>query len=198
MLIVLSPSLIIIGLLVKLTSKGPIIFKQERLGKNGKIYKMWKFRSMCVGAEKMEGGVYCEKGDSRVTKIGNILRKTSLDELPQLVNILKGDMSFIGPRPALTYHPWTFDKYTDEQKKMFNVRPGLTGYAQVNGRKTVEWNKRIELNVYYVEHFSFWMDVKIFFKTFFALFKSGDNYNEGKTLSEEKKDSDIDNSDKGE
>ncbi len=187
LIILLSPILLITAFLVKVTSKGPIIFKQERLGKNGKVYKMWKFRSMCVGAEKMEGGVYCEKGDVRVTKFGNFIRKTSLDELPQLWNILKGDMSFIGFRSPLTYHPWTFDKYTEEQKKMFSVRPGLTGYAQIHGRKSVEWNKRIEYNVYYAEHISLWLDLKIIFKTIFVIFRTKDNVNNGKTVKEETK-----------
>ncbi len=185
-IIALLPLLIIIALLVKITSKGPVFFKQDRIGKNGKVYKMYKFRSMCVGAEQMEGGVYCTKEDKRVTKIGKIIRATSLDELPQLLNIFKGDMSFIGPRPVLTYHPWTFDKYTEEQKKMFNVRPGLTGWAQVNGRKTVEWGKRIELNVYYVEHLSFWFDIKIIFKTIACIFSRKDNLNTEKTNKEEK------------
>ena len=104
-LIILSPILLIVAIMVKLTSKGPILFKQERIGLRGKVFRILKFRSMCVGAEQQEGGVYSGKGDKRVTKIGRILRATSLDELPQLINVLKGDMSFIGPRPPLTYHP---------------------------------------------------------------------------------------------
>src|SRR5690606_6203871 len=120
-----------------------IIFKQERLGENGKTFKIWKFRTMVIDAEKY--GVYEAKHDSRVTRIGKILRKLSIDELPQLVNIIKGDMSIIGPRPALTYHPWTLEEYTNYQKKRMNVRPGVTGYAQIHGRKNVEWNERIKL-----------------------------------------------------
>lgn len=180
-LIILSPLFVILSILIKLTSKGPVFFKQDRIGKDGKVYKMYKFRSMCEGAEQMEGGVYCTKEDKRVTKIGKVIRATSLDELPQLINIIRGDMAIIGPRPVLTYHPWTFDKYTENQKKMFNVRPGLTGWAQVNGRKTVEWNKRIELNIYYVEHISLWLDIKIFFKTIFCIFSSKDNVNTEET-----------------
>ena len=103
---------------------------------------MYKFRTMVVNAEA--GGVYSDNNDPRVTKIGNVLRKTSFDELPQCINILKGDMSLVGFRPPLTYHPWPYDQYSDKQKKMFTLRPGITGWAQVNGRKTVEWNKRIE------------------------------------------------------
>jgi lipopolysaccharide/colanic/teichoic acid biosynthesis glycosyltransferase len=119
--------------------------------------------------------------------VGRILRATSLDELIQVFNILKGDMSFIGPRPPLTYHPWEYDKYTQEQLKMFAVRPGITGWAQVNGRKAVEWNRRIELNVWYVEHLSLWLDIKIFFKTIFKVFTNADNANVGKTVEDDKK-----------
>ena len=146
----------------------------------GKVYKMYKFRSMCVGAEK--GGVYSDNKDSRVTKVGKFIRATSIDELPQLVNVLKGDMALIGFRSPLTYHPWPWSEYTEEQKKMFNVRPGITGWAQVNGRKTVEWNKRIELNGWYAEHVSFWLDVKILFMTVFKVLTNADNENVGETV----------------
>lgn len=181
-LIILSPILLIVAIMVKLTSKGPILFKQERIGLRGKVFRILKFRSMCVGAEQQEGGVYSGKGDKRVTKIGRILRATSLDELPQLINVFKGDMSFIGPRPPLTYHPWKFEEYTEEQKRMFNVRPGITGWAQVHGRKEVEWHKRIELNVWYVDHVSFWLDIKIFFMTIGKVFTNANNENVGATV----------------
>ncbi|MBQ1991874.1 MAG: sugar transferase, partial [Clostridia bacterium] len=134
-LIVTSPIMLIIAILIKLESPGPVIFKQPRIGKDGKVFEFYKFRSMCNNAEKIGSGVYSDKNDSRVTKVGKFIRATSLDEIPQFVNVLKGDMAFIGPRPPLTYHPWTIDKYTEHQKKMFNVRPGLTGWAQVHGRK---------------------------------------------------------------
>ncbi len=137
---------------------------------------------MCVGAEQTGSGVFSGKGDARVTKVGKILRATSLDELPQFFNLLKGDMSLVGPRPPLTYHPWTWDKYTDEQKRMFDVRPGITGWAQVNGRKDVEWNKRIKLNVWYVGHVSLWLDIKILFMTVFKVFSNADNENKGATV----------------
>ena len=174
--------MLIIAIAVKLDSKGPVLFKQERIGKGGKVFKILKFRSMCVGAEQTGSGVYSGKGDTRVTKVGKILRATSLDELPQFINVLVGDMSFIGPRPPLTYHPWTIDKYTDEQFKMFNVRPGITGWAQVNGRKEVEWNRRIELNVWYVENVSLWLDIKILFMTVFKVFTNANNENVGATV----------------
>lgn len=181
-LVAFSPLLLIVAALVRLTSKGPAIFKQTRLGKDGKEFQIYKFRSMCVGAEQQGTGVYSGKNDMRVTKIGKILRATSIDELPQLWNILKGDMSFIGPRPPLTYHPWAFSEYTAEQRKMFAVRPGITGWAQVNGRKDVEWNRRIELNVWYVDHVSLFLDIKIFFLTIFKVFTNADNENTGATV----------------
>lgn len=183
-LVIISPLLLLLMILVKATSKGPAIFKQERIGRNGKVFNIYKFRSMCVGAEHTGSGVYSGKDDIRVTKIGKILRATSLDELPQLVNILKGDMSFVGPRPPLTYHPWKYSEYTNEQLRMFEVRPGITGWAQVNGRKDVEWNHRIELNVWYVDHMSLWLDIKIMFITAFKVFKNADNVNVGATVQE--------------
>lgn len=181
-LIALSPILIIVVVLIKLESKGPVIFKQERLGRNGKIFIIYKFRSMCVGAEKQGSGVYSGKNDTRVTKVGKIIRATSIDEFPQFINILKGDMSFIGPRPALTYHPWGYDEYTDIQKHMFDVRPGITGWAQVNGRKDVDWPKRIELNIWYVNNMSFLLDLRIFFKTIVSVIAMKDNINKKETV----------------
>lgn len=173
--------LLFVALLVKIDSQGPVLFKQERLGINGKVFKIYKFRSMIVNAEKQGSGVYSGKNDSRVTRVGKILRATSIDELPQLINIFKGEMSFIGPRPALTYHPWKYEEYTEEQKKMFDVRPGVTGWAQVNGRKEVEWPRRIEMNVWYVEHESLLLDLKIFFKTIIKVFTNADNVNSTET-----------------
>lgn len=180
-LIVLSPFFLITAILIKIDSKGPVIFKQERLGKNGVPFKIWKFRSMCVGAEKQGTGVYSYKGDARITKVGKIIRATSIDELPQLVNILKGDMALIGPRPALTYHPWPYEQYTEHQKYMFDVLPGVTGWAQVNGRKEVPWPERIELNVWYAKNMSLWLDLKIFFMTIFKVATNANNENVGET-----------------
>jgi len=180
-LIILSPILAIVAVIIKIDSRGPILFKQERLGYKGRVFRIWKFRSMCVGAEKQGTGVYSYKGDSRVTKVGRIIRATSIDELPQLVNILKGDMALIGPRPALTYHPWPFEQYTEHQRRMFDVLPGVTGWAQVNGRKEVPWPERIELNIEYVERMSFALDVKIFLMTLFKVVTNANNNNIGKT-----------------
>lgn len=181
-LTVLSPVLLILAVAVKLDSKGPVVFKQKRIGLHGKVFDIYKFRSMTVGAEQTGSGVYSGKNDARVTRVGKFLRATSADELLQAVNILKGDMSLIGPRPPLTYHPWPYEEYTDEQKRMFDVRPGITGWAQINGRKGVEWHKRIELNVWYVDNMSFALDVKIFFKTIAKVFKNEDNENTGETV----------------
>lgn len=179
-LIILIVPMLIVAVIIKLDSKGPVIFKQDRIGYKGKVYKMYKFRSMCVGAEK--GGVYSDNADTRVTKMGKLMRATSIDELPQLINVLKGEMALIGFRSPLTYHPWKWSEYTEEQKKMFNVRPGITGWAQVNGRKTVEWNKRIELNVWYAENVSFLLDLKILVMTVFKVLINADNENLGKTV----------------
>lgn len=170
----------IICIAIKLDSPGPAIFKQQRLGRYGKVYTMYKFRSMCVGAEK--DGVYSDNNDTRVSKVGRVLRATSLDELPQLVNVLKGDCSIVGFRSPLTYHPWTWEEYTEEQRKMFQLRPGITGWAQVHGRKTVEWHDRIAMNVWYAEHCSFTLDLKILFMTVFKVLRNADNENVGETV----------------
>lgn len=184
-LIVVSPLMLLTAILIKLESPGPVIFKQQRLGKGGKVFWIYKFRSMCVGAEKTGSGVYSGKRDARVTKVGRVIRATSVDELPQLINILKGDMSIIGPRPPLTYHPWPVEEYTPEQLRMFEVRPGITGWAQTHGRKDVEWHKRIELNVWYVDHVSLWLDIKILFLTVFKVVTNADNENKEETLKKE-------------
>ena len=186
-LVLLSPLMLAVSLLIKIDSRGPVIFRQKRIGRNGKVFEIYKFRSMCVGAEKTGSGVYSGKGDARVTKIGKILRATSIDELPQLLNILKGEMSFVGPRPPLTYHPWKYEEYTDFQKRMFEVRPGITGWAQVHGRKDVEWHKRIELNVWYVDHMSLLLDIKIMFMTAFKVITNADNENSGATVAADAK-----------
>ena len=179
-LIVAALPMLLVALLIKIDSEGPVLFKQKRLGLNHKEFYIYKFRSMIVDAEK--SGVYSDDKDKRLTRVGKILRKTSVDELPQLVNILKGEMSFIGPRPPLTYHPWPIEEYTDEQKRMFGVRPGITGWAQVNGRKSVEWYRRIELNVWYVDNMSLLLDLRIFFLTIFKVFTNADNENIGATV----------------
>lgn len=182
-LIVAAIPMAIVAIAIKWDSPGPVIFKQQRLGRYGKVYTMYKFRSMCVGAEK--GGVYSDDKDTCISRVGMIIRKTSLDELPQLWNVLKGNCSLIGFRSPLTYHPWPWEEYTEEQKKMFELRPGITGWAQVNGRKTVEWNNRIAMNVWYAENCSFLLDVKILFMTVFKVLRNADNENVGETVKNE-------------
>lgn len=182
-LIVAAIPMAIVAIAIKWDSPGPVIFKQQRLGRYGKVYTMYKFRSMCVGAEK--GGVYSDDKDTRISRVGMIIRKTSLDELPQLWNVLKGNCSLIGFRSPVTYHPWPWEEYTEEQKKMFELRPGITGWAQVNGRKTVEWNNRIAMNVWYAENCSFLLDVKILFMTVFKVLRNADNENVGETVKNE-------------
>ena len=181
-LMIAGVPMLLVALLIKLESEGPVIFKQQRIGLNGKVFSIYKFRSMCVNAEHTGSGVYSGKGDPRVTKVGRILRATSIDELPQFINILRGDMSFIGPRPPLTYHPWPLEQYTPEQLRMFDVRPGITGWAQIHGRKCVEWNQRIEMNVWYVDHVSMLLDLKIVFKTVFKVLSNADNVSKGTTV----------------
>ena len=190
-LIVASPVLLITAVAIKVESKGPVIFKQQRLGIDGKIFEILKFRSMCVGAEQKGSGQYSFSGDPRVTKVGKFIRATSIDELPQFINILKGDMSVIGPRPVLTYHPWKWDEYTEEQRKRFNVRPGITGWAQVNGRKDVPWDKRIQYDVEYVDNISLVFDIKIFVKTIIKVLMMKDNVNTVKTAENIKSDNSM-------
>ena len=180
--VILSPIMVITAIAIKLDSPGPVIFKQDRLGLGGKVFRIYKFRSMCQGAEHTGSGVYSGANDMRVTRVGKIIRATSIDELPQLFNIIKGDMSFIGPRPPLTYHPWDISEYTEEQFRMFSVRPGISGWAQVHGRKEVEWHERIRLNVWYVDHMSLLLDIKILFMTFIKVIKNDDNVNSSITL----------------
>ncbi len=184
-IILLALPMLVVALVIKIDSPGPVIFKQKRLGKNGEVFEIYKFRSMKTNSEHSGSGVYSGKNDSRVTRIGKIIRATSIDELPQLLNILKGDMSFVGPRPPLTYHPWPIDQYTDEQFRMFEVRPGITGWAQINGRKSVEWNARIKLSVWYVDHVSLWLDLKIMFLTVWKVFVNADNENTEATVKKE-------------
>ncbi|MHB8050910.1 MAG: sugar transferase [Coriobacteriia bacterium] len=181
LLLLASPLLLLVAAAVKSDSPGPVIFKQARLGLDGREFEFYKFRSMRVGTEKTGSGVYSGVGDERVSHVGKFIRATSIDELPQLVNIIRGDMSFVGPRPPLTYHPWPIASYDDEQRRMFLVRPGITGWAQVNGRKGVEWNERIALNIWYVNNISIVLDTKIVAMTILKVLTNADNANTGST-----------------
>ncbi len=173
---------LLIAIAIFIDDPGPVIFRQDRIGKNGKVFEFLKFRSMYVNSEHKGSGVYSGNHDPRITRIGRVLRACSLDELPQLINVLRGDMALIGPRPPLTYHPWPIEDYSPDQLRMFLVLPGITGWAQVHGRKNVEWNKRIRLNVWYVDHISFGLDLYIFLKTIIKVIANDDNTNQGKTV----------------
>lgn len=164
-IIILSPLMLIIAIVIKLDSKGPIIYKQERLGKDGRVFKIYKFRTMIMNAEKIGSGLFTYENDPRITRVGKILRKTSLDELPQLFNVLKGEMSFVGPRPPVPYYPKRWSEYTSEEKKRFSMKPGITGWAQVNGRNEIDWPKRIKLDIWYVDNWSLFLDIKIILKS---------------------------------
>lgn len=180
-MVIVFPIFIIIALSVKLTSKGPIFFKQERLGKNGRVFKIIKFRTMVVNAEKMGDGLKVKnESDNRITKVGKFLRATSLDELPQLWNVLVGDMSLVGPRPPVPYHPYKYEEYNDFQRKRFEMRPGITGLTQVTVRNSVSWDDRIRIDVEYIERFNLWLDIKILFRTVIKVIKSEDIYGQNK------------------
>lgn len=184
-MIIASLLLLLTAVAIKLDSPGPVIFRQKRLGKGGREFEMYKFRSMTVNAEHTGSGQYSFQGDPRVTRVGRFIRATSIDELPQFFNILKGDMSIIGFRPPLTYHPWPLDQYTEEQKKMFSLRPGVTGWAQVHGRKDIQWTRRIDMNVWYAENLSFALDMKILCMTICKVLQNKNNVNT--TLTVDKK-----------
>lgn len=175
-LVLLSPIMIITSVLIRIDSKGPIIFKQQRVGKDGKHFTIYKFRTMVENAEKIGTGLDSYENDTRVTKIGKFLRNSSLDEFPQLFNILKGDMSFVGPRPPVTYHPYKYDDYPVDAKRRFEVRPGVTGYAQVNGRNELSWEEKFKYDLYYVDKVCLLLDLKIFILTIFKVIKMEGSY----------------------
>jgi lipopolysaccharide/colanic/teichoic acid biosynthesis glycosyltransferase len=166
-LVLTSPLLAAAAVAIKLEDGGSVLYRQTRVGRDGKDFELFKLRSMRVGAEHMGAGFAIDRGDARITRIGRLLRRTSLDELPQLWNVLRGDMSVIGPRPTLRYQ---VDRYTDRQRRRLEVRPGLTGWAQIQGRATLSWPDRIELDVWYVDHRSARLDLQILLRTPAALF----------------------------
>lgn len=183
-IIFLIPTTIAVCLARKISKedKGPLFYEQLRYGKNGKVFRLYKFRSMCIGAdEKLKEYLanneearrefkktHKLQNDPRITPIGNFLRKTSLDELPQVINILKGEMSFVGPRPVVEKE---VEDYGENRDKFLSVKPGLTGYWQVNGRSNTTYEERMKMELYYVDNCSLWLDIKIFFKTFITVFK---------------------------
>jgi exopolysaccharide biosynthesis polyprenyl glycosylphosphotransferase len=161
-LMLLSPFIFFIGMLIRLDSQGPIFFRQERIGKNGKPFMSYKFRSMVDKATTMGLGINVAVDDDRITRVGKFLRNTSLDELPQLFNVLKGEMSLVGPRPTLAYQ---VARYDAEQSRRLQVKPGITGWAQINGRNAIPWEDRIKLDVWYVDNWSLGLDLKILGRT---------------------------------
>jgi len=164
---VASPVLVLAALAIKLTSRGPALYRQTRVGKDGADFELLKLRTMVVGAESQGAGFAVDRGDPRITPVGRVLRRLSLDELPQLWNVVRGDMSVIGPRPTLRYQ---VERYTERQHMRLAVKPGITGWAQVHGRAALPWEERIELDVWYVEHRSPSLDLRILAKTPLALF----------------------------
>jgi len=167
-LLLASPLLALAALAVKLEDGGPVLYRQTRVGKEGADFELLKLRTMVVGAETMGAGLAVNRGDARITRAGRLLRKLSLDELPQLWNVVRGEMSVIGPRPTLRYQ---VEQYDDRQRHRLDVKPGITGWAQVNGRAALPWAERIELDVWYVEHRSPLVDLRILARTPFALFR---------------------------
>jgi lipopolysaccharide/colanic/teichoic acid biosynthesis glycosyltransferase len=174
-LVLASPFLAAAAIAIKLDGGGPVLYRQQRVGKDGREFELVKLRTMVVGAEGQGAGWAVDHGDPRITRVGSVLRRVSLDEVPQLWNVVRGEMSLIGPRPTLAYQ---VEQYTPHQRRRLDVRPGITGWAQVQGRASLPWEERIELDVWYVEHRSPSLDLKILARTPFALF--GGTY-KGKT-----------------
>ena len=167
-LAVSAPLLAAAAVGIKLEDRGPILFRQQRVGRGGREFELLKLRTMVVGAQVIGAGLSVNAGDPRITRVGRVLRRLSLDELPQLWNVLRGDMSVIGPRPTVAEQ---VERYTAHQRRRLEVKPGLTGWAQVHGRAALPWHERIELDVWYVEHRSPWLDVRILLRTPLALFR---------------------------
>jgi lipopolysaccharide/colanic/teichoic acid biosynthesis glycosyltransferase len=161
-LAIASPLLVLAVVAIRLESRGPVLYRQRRVGRGGEPFELWKLRTMVPRAETMGAGVYVLAGDPRITRVGRLLRRFSLDELPNLVNVLKGEMAIVGPRPTVQEQ---VDRYTERQRRRLEVKPGITGWAQVNGRTSLPWPDRIELDVWYVEHRSLWLDIRILAKT---------------------------------
>jgi lipopolysaccharide/colanic/teichoic acid biosynthesis glycosyltransferase len=177
-LVVLLPLFLVVAILIKLDSPGPVFFLQDRVGKDGKIFKVLKFRTMTSDAPEKTKGKYIDKSNPYVTRVGKILRRTGVDELPQLINVLKGEMSLVGPRPTL---PYQVAKYNEYQRKRLLMKPGITSWALIHGRNKLTWPERIEYDVWFVEHWSFWLDIKILFKTVWVVAKGEGLYADRET-----------------
>jgi lipopolysaccharide/colanic/teichoic acid biosynthesis glycosyltransferase len=162
MLAVAAPVLALAALAIRLESRGPVVYRQRRVGRDGEPFDLWKLRTMVSGAEAMGAGIYVLEGDPRITRAGRLLRRFSLDELPNLVNVVRGEMAVVGPRPTVQEQ---VDRYTDRQRRRLEVKPGITGWAQVNGRTSLPWPERIELDVWYVDNRSLRLDLRILLRT---------------------------------
>lgn len=187
-LIFLLPLFLIIAILIKLTSEGPVFFLQERIGLRGQVFKIIKFRTMIVNAEHIGDGIRVRfENDSRITKVGRFLRATSLDELPQLLNVIAGSMSICGPRPPVTYVPYQgYDNYPDEMKKRFEMRPGITGLAQATVRNSATWSERISIDLQYVKNYSLLLDIKVMALTIKRVLKKESIYGTSVVVSDDK------------
>ncbi|KPK78106.1 MAG: hypothetical protein AMJ79_00870 [Phycisphaerae bacterium SM23_30] len=172
-LILCSPIMLVLALAIKLASKGPIFFCQERLGKDARIFRLYKFRTMIPGAVNLGAGLATKENDSRITAVGSFLRKSSLDELPQLLNVLKGDISLVGPRPTV---PEQLEYYGPFERRRLEMRPGITGLATIRGRASIPWSKRIQYDVQYIDNFNLWLDLKILLKTIIVVLRGEGTY----------------------
>lgn len=174
-LIILSPLFLVVAFAIKLNSKGPVFFRQQRLGKHGRVFRIFKFRSMVTDSStNINHKLY--ENDPRITSVGRFIRKTSIDELPQLINILRGEMSFIGPRPPVPYFPKKIEEYNEFERQRFHVKPGISGLAQVRCREIHDWDINIPIDVEYVQHYSIIYDIRLFLVSFLAFFKSDNIY----------------------
>jgi lipopolysaccharide/colanic/teichoic acid biosynthesis glycosyltransferase len=162
LVVLTAPLLAVAALAIRLESGGPVFYRQRRVGKDGRPFEVWKLRTMVAGAESMGAGIYVLEGDPRITRVGRLLRRFSLDEIPNLINVLKGDMAMVGPRPTVQEQ---VDRYTERQRRRLEVKPGITGWAQINGRTSLPWPERIELDVWYVENRSLRLDLRILART---------------------------------
>ena len=183
-LVVLLPIFATIGIFIKLDSKGPVFFIQERAGKDGIIFRAYKLRTMVSEAEELTGNNPVDKKSAYITRIGKILRRIGIDELPQLINVLRGEMSLVGPRPTILCQVKEYDNF---QKRRLLVKPGITGWALINGRNNLNWPERIKLDIWYIEHWSLWLDIKILFRTILVIIIGEGLYVESKDINVLKK-----------
>lgn len=190
LLVIFLPLIIIVSIAIKIDTRGPVIFKQLRIGENGKIFKIYKFRTMIKNAEFIGSGLFNVRDDFRVTRVGKILRKTSIDEIPQLINILRGEMSFVGPRPPVIYELGDYKNFDERLKKRFTVKPGITGYAQVYGRNSLSWEEKIFFDLKYIDDFKKYgilIDFKVLFLTVIAVLSMKNIYELPENIEKDKK-----------